>query len=282
MGIGYLLLYAALAVVALWLIAELLLQNRAPVVWRGVALAGFLTVVGGMRLQSVLVIGVGAAAFAAGQFFVTTSVKRGFVAGWSLRRQDGTLPGPLARVPLLSAATGGVAGAEEEALPEPPVVGAVGPVEADPALSAYTEVEEIAADGVYAEPQAYQQEQQVWTQQSVPQQAVHQDVHAQQQAGHGYGWDQQWAAQQQFAQAQYQQQDPYGQQAAWAQQAAYAQYQQDPYAAQQFADQQAQQVQQPQQQGYYYQQGWEYQQQPAVPQQQGQYQQQTWDYQQQG
>ena len=50
--------------------------------WRGVALAGFLTVVAGMRLQSVLVIGAGAAAFAVGQFLVTTSVKRGFVAGW--------------------------------------------------------------------------------------------------------------------------------------------------------------------------------------------------------
>lgn len=35
MGIGYLLLYAALAAVALWLIAELLLQNRAP--WSGAA-----------------------------------------------------------------------------------------------------------------------------------------------------------------------------------------------------------------------------------------------------
>lgn len=282
MGIGYLLLYAALAVVALWLIAELLLQNRAPLVWRGVALSGFLLVVGGMRLQSVLVIGIGAAAFAVGQFFVTTSVKRGFVAGWSLRREDGALPGPLARVPLLSAATGGATGAEETALPEPPVVGEVGPVEPDVALAAYTEVEEVAADGVYAEPQAYQQqEQQVWTQQGFPQQATHQDAYAQQQAGYGYGWDQQWAAQQQVAHAQYQQQDAYGQQVAYAQQAAYAQYQQDPYAAQQFAAQQAQQLQ-AQQQGQYYQQGWEYQQQPAVPQQQGQYQQQTWDYQQQG
>ncbi|MEV6206893.1 hypothetical protein [Kitasatospora sp. NPDC051914] len=277
MGIGYLLLYAALAVVALWLIAELLLQNRAPVVWRGVALAGFLTVVSGMRLQSVLVIGAGAAAFAAGQFFVTTSVKRGFVAGWSLRRPDGTLPGPLARVPLLGAATGGAAGAAAVAVPEPSTVGEVGPVEPDLLGAAYAEVEEIADDGVYAEQQVYhQQEQQAWTQQAVPQQPAYQDAYGQQQAGYGYGWDQQWAAQQQAAHAQYQQQDQY------AQQAAYAQYQQDPYAAQQFAAQQAQQAQQ---QGYYYQQGWEYQQQqqqPVVPQQQGHHQQQTWDYQQQG
>ncbi|MEV8093564.1 hypothetical protein [Kitasatospora sp. NPDC085879] len=269
MGIGYLLLYAALSVVALWLIAELLLQNRAPVVWRGVALAGFLTVVGGMRLQSVLVIGAGAAAFAVGQFFVTTSVKRGFVAGWSLRGPDGGLPGPLARVPLLSAATGGAAGAAETAVPEPPTVGEVGPVEVERPGAAYAEVEEIT-DGVYAEPQTwYQQPEQQQTEQQVwPQQQVQQDAWTQQQAGYGYGWEQSWAGQQQT------QQDAYAQQAQYAQQLQYAQYQQqDPYAAQQQAQQQA----------WYYQQGWEYQQQPVVPQQQGgQHQQQGWEYQQQG
>ncbi|WP_051970542.1 hypothetical protein [Kitasatospora azatica] len=131
MGIGMLALYAALAVVALWLIAELLLQNRAPLHWRAVALGGFLLVVAGMAIRSVPVIGVGAAAFAAGQVFVTLSVKHGYRDGWSLRRADGALPGPLAKVPLLAAATSGVAAAAVVA--EQERVGEVGPVEeADP------------------------------------------------------------------------------------------------------------------------------------------------------
>ncbi|AXI77107.1 hypothetical protein [Peterkaempfera bronchialis] len=124
MSVGYLVLYAAFVVVALWLVAELLLQNKAPLVWRAVALAGFLGVVGGMALGSVAVIGLGAAAFAVGQTFVTLSVKRGYQAGWSLRGPDGSLPGPLSRIPFLAGAVGG-------SLAEPPVaqVGEVGPVE---------------------------------------------------------------------------------------------------------------------------------------------------------
>lgn len=67
MGIGMLALYAALAVVALWLLAELLLQNRAPLHWRALALGGFLLVAAGMAVHLVPVIAVGALAFAAGR-----------------------------------------------------------------------------------------------------------------------------------------------------------------------------------------------------------------------
>ncbi|MFJ9519693.1 hypothetical protein ACIRPK_15695 [Kitasatospora sp. NPDC101801] len=150
MGIGFLLLYAALAVVALWLVAELLLQNRAPLHWRALALGGFLAVVAGMALSSVLVIGAGAALFAAGQVLVTLSVKRGYVAGWSLRRADGALPGPLAKVPLLSAATGGEPAEAAEVVPQ---VGEVGPVEPEQAPVAYEfeHMQELAAEPVAEE-----------------------------------------------------------------------------------------------------------------------------------
>jgi hypothetical protein len=130
-GFGYMLLYAAFVVVALWLLAELLLQNKAPLVWRAVALAGFLGVVGGMGLGSVVIIGLGASAFAAGQTFVTLSVRSGFDTGWSLRRPDGSLPETLERVPFLSGAVEGLSGsadARPDDLPEERV-GEVGPVE---------------------------------------------------------------------------------------------------------------------------------------------------------
>ncbi|MFJ5231648.1 hypothetical protein ACIQBJ_17360 [Kitasatospora sp. NPDC088391] len=166
MGIGYLLLYGALAVVALWLTAELLLQNRAALHWRALALGGFLGVVLGMAMSSVLVIAAGAGAFAVGQAMVTASVKRGRPVGWSLRGADGGLPGPLARVPLLAAATGGAAVVAEEAAAVEPV-GEVGPVEDEPVDEqpyAYQEFQELDA-GVYADGPAVQQEyvqQQQW------------------------------------------------------------------------------------------------------------------------
>ncbi|MGW2249786.1 hypothetical protein ACWCXH_06250 [Kitasatospora sp. NPDC001660] len=227
MGIGYLLLYSALAVVALWLVAELLLQNRAPLHWRALALAGFLGVAGGMVLGSVPAIGAGAALFALGQTFVTLSVKRGYTGGWSLRTADGALPGPLAKVPLLGALTGGAAVAAVAVAEER--VGEVGAVEEtttpEPAGEAVPEVEqtaafemqELAADGVYT-PGYYEQPQQD------PYAEAYQagyDVPQQQPA-----YDQQqWQPQQQpaFAYDQgygtypQQQQDPYGYQ------------QQDPY-----------------------------------------------------
>ncbi|MFE6053882.1 hypothetical protein ACFQ6N_24285 [Kitasatospora sp. NPDC056446] len=270
MGIGYLLLYAALAVVALWLVAEVLLQNRAPLHWRALALVGFLGVAVGMGLQSVVVIGAGAVLFAAGQTFVTLSVKRGYRGGWSLRNADGSLPGPLAKVPLLGALTGGAAAVAAAAAAEDRI-GEVSPVEEPPAArpepeelpeveqTAAFRMQELAQDGVYA-PSYYEQHEQ-----QQPQQA--QDPYA---AAYQGGYDQQqWQTQQQPAFAydqqqsyggyQQQAQDPYG----YPQQ---GQQQQDPYAGYQ---------QQPQHQ---HQQAWDpnAQEQQAHQHQQAQQAQQQW------
>ncbi len=304
MGIGYLVLYVALAVVALWLVAELLLQNRAPLHWRVLALAGFLGVVAGMALGSVVVIGAGAVLFALGQVFVTLSVKRGYRDGWSLRKSDGALPGPLAKVPLLSAATGG------EDVAEPVVVqhvGEVGEIEAEEAaVTAFTtpafetpafeppafespafgapgygsapmveqtaafEMQEISGDGVYADaPVYYEQQQPAWDggqqQWQQPQQP-------------GYGDQQQWQQQQQpqpvygYDQGYGGYQQPgYGEQQQWQQQqpqpTGYEGYEQQ-QPAWDGGQQQWQQPQQPEQQ------------QPVVPQQPVyDYQQGTWQQQ---
>ncbi|WP_328925252.1 hypothetical protein OG429_11765 [Streptomyces sp. NBC_00190] len=83
---GMTVLYIAFGFVALWLLAEVLMQNKARLRWRLLAFAGFLGVVAGVVLPSVLVIGAGAAAFALGQTLVTLSFRKGFVAGWALRR----------------------------------------------------------------------------------------------------------------------------------------------------------------------------------------------------
>lgn len=249
MGIGYLLLYVALAVVAVWLTAELLFQNRAPLHWRGLALVGFLCVVAGMRLGSAVVIGAGAAAFAVGQVFVTLAVKQGRIAGWSLRRPDGSLPGPLARVPLLGAATGGAAVAVAAAV-EP--VGEVGPVEPEEPQAPFGQMQELAPDdGVYTEetsPAYYQQQPEQYYQPAYDPATAAYEQQQWQQPQPTYGYDQSYGGQPQYH-------DPYGQQQ--------PQYQ-DPYA-------------QPQQQP------WEYQQQAQVaPEQPGYgYQPQPWDYQQQ-
>ncbi|WP_405365859.1 hypothetical protein [Kitasatospora sp. NBC_00039] len=270
MGIGYLLLYAALAVVALWLVAELLLQNRAPVHWRALALAGFLGVPAGMALGSVVVIGAGAALFALGQTLVTLAVKRGYAAGWSLRSADGSLPGPLAKVPLLGALTGGAVVATAVAVDRIGTVSAVEESSPEPAPAAEDapaveqtaafEMQELAADGVYA-PGYYEQQVQQ------PQQAQPDPYVEAYQAGYDapqqQAWDQnvqqqqQWQTQQQPAFAYDQGYGGYQQQAvqpdqyaAYQQQPdAYGTYQQqpDPYGYEQQA-QQAQQQWQPEQQ----------------------------------
>ncbi|MFJ1752551.1 hypothetical protein [Kitasatospora sp. NPDC088134] len=237
MGVGYLLLYGALGVVAVWLTAELLLQNRAALHWRAVALGGFLGVVLGMAMSSVAVIAVGAGAFAVGQAMVTASVKRGRPVGRSLRRADGSLPGPLARVPLLAAATGGAAVVAEEAAAVEPV-GEVGPVEDQPLDElpyAYQEFQELDA-GVYEEApvvqQGYVQQEYVQPQQWVAQPQL-------------IGYDQ-------YGQPVYQYQDPYAQpgyQDPYGQQQ-YQYPQQQPYIPEQPGPAQDQQ----QQQNWYYQQ----------------------------
>jgi hypothetical protein len=82
---GYTVLYIAFGVVALWLLGEVLLQYKARLRWRLLAFAGFLGVVFGVHLASVVVIGAGAVAFAAGQTFVTLSYRKGFAEGWAIR-----------------------------------------------------------------------------------------------------------------------------------------------------------------------------------------------------
>ncbi|GHD97916.1 SCO2102 family sporulation regulator [Streptomyces alanosinicus] len=85
---GWTVLYIAFGVVALWLLGEVLLQYKARLRWRLLAFAGFLGVVVGVLMPSVIVIGVGAIAFAVGQTYVTLSFRRGFAAGWAVKRPD--------------------------------------------------------------------------------------------------------------------------------------------------------------------------------------------------
>ncbi|MGX1757380.1 hypothetical protein ACWIG5_10800 [Streptomyces lydicus] len=86
---GWAVLYIAFGLVALWLLGEVLLQNKARLRWRLLALAGFLGVVVGVIIPSILVIGLGLVAFAIGQTNVTLSFRRGFTAGWALRSKPG-------------------------------------------------------------------------------------------------------------------------------------------------------------------------------------------------
>ncbi|MEV6027154.1 hypothetical protein [Streptomyces sp. NPDC052036] len=81
---GWAVLYIAFGIVALWLLGEVLLQYKARLRWRLLAFVGFLGVVLGVLSASVLVIAVGAAAFAVGQTYVTLSFRRGFAAGWAV------------------------------------------------------------------------------------------------------------------------------------------------------------------------------------------------------
>ncbi|MDG9705805.1 hypothetical protein [Streptomyces sp. DH37] len=88
---GWTLLYIAFGGVAVWLLAEVLLQYKARLRWRLLAFGGFaMVVVGVVALSSVVVIALGAAAFAVGQTFVTLSYRRGFTAGWALGGMPGT------------------------------------------------------------------------------------------------------------------------------------------------------------------------------------------------
>ncbi|WP_432041287.1 hypothetical protein [Streptomyces cadmiisoli] len=86
---GWTVLYIAFGVVALWLLGEVLLQYKARLRWRLLAFVGFLGVVVGVLMASVIVIGLGAAAFAVGQTYVTLSFRRGFAAGWAVTGRPG-------------------------------------------------------------------------------------------------------------------------------------------------------------------------------------------------
>ena len=99
---GYPVLYVAFGVVALWLLAEVLLQHKARLRWRLLAFVGFLGVAVGVAVSLIAVIVVGVIAFGAGQTIVTLSHRRGFSAGWTLggkpgssRRRRGTPPARL-------------------------------------------------------------------------------------------------------------------------------------------------------------------------------------------
>ncbi|MFE7318571.1 hypothetical protein ACFU7T_36550 [Streptomyces sp. NPDC057555] len=81
---GWTILYIAFALVGLWLLGEALFQHKAPLKWRLLALGGFLCVVVGVLIPSVIVIGLGAIAFAVGQTYVTLSVRRGYEEGWTI------------------------------------------------------------------------------------------------------------------------------------------------------------------------------------------------------
>ncbi|MDT0614512.1 SCO2102 family sporulation regulator [Streptomyces lancefieldiae] len=86
---GWAVLYIAFGVVALWLLGEVLLQYKARLRWRLLAFGGFVGVVAGVLMSNVLVIGLGAAAFAVGQTYVTLSFRRGFEAGWAVNAPAG-------------------------------------------------------------------------------------------------------------------------------------------------------------------------------------------------
>ncbi|WP_030679757.1 hypothetical protein [Streptomyces rimosus] len=86
---GLVVLYIAFACVALWLLGEVLLQYKARLQWRLLAFTGFLGVVVGVVIPSVIVIAVGAIAFAVGQTYVTLSFRSGYSDGWALRGKRG-------------------------------------------------------------------------------------------------------------------------------------------------------------------------------------------------
>ncbi|MCP9959309.1 hypothetical protein [Streptomyces sudanensis] len=82
-------LYIAFGVVALWLLGEVLLQYKARLRWRLLAFVGFLGVVAGVLVSSLVLIIAGAAAFGVGQTLVTLSFLRGFSTGWALGGRPG-------------------------------------------------------------------------------------------------------------------------------------------------------------------------------------------------
>ncbi|MFI7100443.1 hypothetical protein ACIBK8_13900 [Streptomyces sp. NPDC050161] len=126
---GWAVLYIAFGFVALWLLGEVLFQHKARLRWRLLAFTGFLGVAIGVIIPAVIVIALGAIAFAVGQTYVTLSFRRGFTTGWSLRkprenRRRRARPGgttPPAAEPTLE-----VSGLEAVPLPDAPDDGAPG------------------------------------------------------------------------------------------------------------------------------------------------------------
>jgi hypothetical protein len=86
---GWTVLYIAFGFVALWLLGEVLLQYKARLRWRALAFVGFLTVVVGVVLPSIVVIVLGAIAFGVGQTYVTLSFRQGYSTGWAIGGRPG-------------------------------------------------------------------------------------------------------------------------------------------------------------------------------------------------
>ncbi|WP_405832106.1 hypothetical protein [Streptomyces sp. NBC_01176] len=91
---GLTVLYIAFGIVALWLLGEVLLQYKARLRYRLLAFVGFAGVVLGVLIPSVIVVGLGAAAFAVGQTYVTLSFRRGFAAGWAVGNRQAAEKAP--------------------------------------------------------------------------------------------------------------------------------------------------------------------------------------------
>lgn len=215
---GWTVLYIAFGVVALWLLGEVLLQYKARLRWRLLAFGGFLGVVLGVLLPSVVVIVVGAVAFAVGQAYVTLSFRRGFSTGWALGGRPGASRRRRSRP---SAAKTGPTLEVTDLSYEPADL-------ADPAAAE----DALAADGTTAvyEPQPIPEDTGQYavygtSYEQQPQQPQYADPYAtgyEQQPAYDYGAE----AQQQYAAYS----DPYiGQQYADAGQQ-YGAYQQQPYA----------------------------------------------------
>ncbi|MET7574481.1 hypothetical protein ABZT04_39290 [Streptomyces sp. NPDC005492] len=119
---GWTVLYIAFGIVALWLLGEVLLQYKARLRWRLLAFVGFLGVVLGVLMPSVIVIGLGAVAFAVGQTYVTLSFRRGFEAGWAVSGRPGA---------------GGIKRRRGEPDEQDPDLAAAGPEQAEGAFQDY-------------------------------------------------------------------------------------------------------------------------------------------------
>ena len=232
MAVGLVVLYAAFAAVLLWLLGELLLQHRAPVHWRALAMIGFLGLAAGVYLSQLPLIGAGVPAFAVGQLLVTRAVKGGAASYWSLRAEDGSLPQPLERVPLVSSAFPAAETPEPGVAAPEQLVGEVGPIESvdqpggSYAQQPYGAVDGYANQGGYGDQGGYGG----YSGYEVQTDYVQQPYSEQQPAGdYGYGYEQQQAAPQVQPGYDYQQQYYYPPQQGYQEQyGQQEQYQQQP------------------------------------------------------
>ncbi|KPC80676.1 MULTISPECIES: hypothetical protein, partial [Streptomyces] len=173
---GWTVLYIAFGIVALWLLGEVLLQYKARLRWRLLAFGGFLCVVLGVLIPSVLVIALGAIAFATGQTYVTLSFRRGFSTGWAIggspgesrRRRGG---GPGSPKPVLEVSGLEYGGATQQAEAGPAAVYAPEPMPDD--TGQYGIYTDSPADGGGRQERQHQQDQQHQQGEQQPQYAAY-------------------------------------------------------------------------------------------------------------